>query len=401
VPPVSVILPVSTDASGLPVAAACILDQSLTNLELIIILNGSDAATQAAATKIAQADGRVRTLQLADRGLTAALNHAIEHASHEFIARMDSDDRCPPHRLAVQVEAMTADPGLSAVGSAWRMETTEGVCRAIMRPPTSALAAWWGLLAANPFAHGSMLMRRSHVLAQGGYDAEFPRAQDYDLWLRLAARSGGVKAVPEVLYTHIVKPAIGFSSSALQAACAARALTRAWSRLQSGLGEGSTVEGAVAAALGHGRSAADISALIAQVESETPSATGQCARAWLLSLLDPKNTVPANLPATTLEVRLQELRDNGIERAWIWGAGAHTERLMPLLEPSGIAMLGMIDDALAGGTFHGRAIQSPTVMQRGDHAIVSSDAHEDAIWRASAQHRARGVLVHRLYWRSD
>jgi hypothetical protein len=37
----------------------------------------------------------------------------------------------------------------------------------------------------NPLTHTSVMFRRDVVLRVGGYDADLPYAQDYDLWLRL------------------------------------------------------------------------------------------------------------------------------------------------------------------------------------------------------------------------
>jgi GT2 family glycosyltransferase len=40
----------------------------------------------------------------------------------------------------------------------------------------------------NPFCHGSVLIRRDVLHRCGGYDARFVHNEDYDLWLRIAAR---------------------------------------------------------------------------------------------------------------------------------------------------------------------------------------------------------------------
>lgn len=352
------------------------------------MLNGSDAPTEDAAADLARDDRRVRTLHLAARGLTPALNHGLRHAAHEVVARMDSDDRCPPDRLAIQARALAADPGVMALGTAWRMETESGECVCIARPPTTALAAAWSLLQTNSFAHGSMMMRRSPVLELGGYNECFERAQDYDLWLRIAAR-GGIKAIADILYTHVVRRSDGFSSSTLQATAAAKALVHAWERLPPRSG---TTEAVLAAALSEPLSPARVAELQARLESEAPTAIGLAARAWLTRFARDRPPTPPDVT----RARLLELRAAGVGEAWLWGAGCFAERLRPMAHEVGITVLGLVDDDAENRVCGNGPVRSPAVMARGEHAIVSSDAHEDIIWANSAPHRARGVIVHRL-----
>ena len=389
-PRVTVLLPVSTDAAGLPLAAADILHQSHTDLSLLIVLNGADGPTEEVAEALRRSDSRVTVETLPTRGLTAALNHGLRAASTEFVARMDSDDRCPKDRLALQLMAMQADPTPDAVGSAWRMEDQCGSCIALMRPPLSTLASWWELFAHNPFAHGSMMFRRSRVLDAGGYDPTLARAQDYDLWLRIATQ-GGLCALRDTLYTHRVRPSEGYHSSPLQAACAGRAFAAARARLA----DSSPLADAVRSELDQGPPSKDRAfSLLRQLQSETPTAVGIDAAARLRSLCGPPTSRPLT-PSAILE-RLCELRSEGIDRVWLFGAGAGAERLVPLLAQSGISLAGLVDDSLAGTTRLDRLVADPSELLSGEHVVIASEAHEEAIWRSAAPQRARGVLVHRL-----
>jgi hypothetical protein len=91
------------------------------------------------------------------------------------------------------------------------------------------------------------------------------------------------------------------------------------------------------------------------------------------------------------------LRAAGAEELWLWGAGSHTAWLLDRREDLGIPIAGIIDDRLAGKHRLGFNIAHPDALAAGQHALISSDAHEDEIWEASATARGRGVNVHRLY----
>src|SRR5439155_1396932 len=57
----------------------------------------------------------------------------------------------------------------------------------VVRPPEDDAALRRALIRRNPMVHSTVTMRRLAVEGVGGYDARFAVAQDYDLWMRLAA----------------------------------------------------------------------------------------------------------------------------------------------------------------------------------------------------------------------
>jgi len=393
---VTVVLPVLHAPETLAEAARSILTQSYRALEVMIVLNGSDAPTRGVAAGLAGEDARVRVLDLPASNLAAALNVALRAARTDLVARMDADDWCPPERLALQVAAMTERPRLAALGSAWEIEDEAGGIAAVRRPPTDPAEARWRLLIENPFAHGSMMLRRDAVLGAGGYDETFERAQDYDLWLRLS-RSGEVAALPEVLYRHRLRERAGYSASALQAGHAARAMARAWAALPPA-DEGDVDEhlaDAMSASEGPGDA---LAGLAGEMTARGPTRTHLLAWAWINAFIP---TMPRRALEACRESRVREvsrgLVGEGVWGVHLWGAGAHTARVLGPLTGAGVRVLGLVDDAAAGAKVHGFVIASPDVLRAGDHALLSSDGYEDRLWEASESARARGVHVHRLY----
>jgi len=232
VPQVTIALPVHRAPGTLSRAVGCLTRQTLADLEILIVLNGSDDETNDAAATLARGDSRIRMIRLPQANLSNALNAALRESRTDFVARMDADDECAPDRLERQVAAMTERSNLAALGCAWMQLAPDGDLRAIMRPPADPREARWRLLTGNPFAHGSMLLRRKDILSAGGYDTRRTRAQDLDLWLRLSRRNA-IAAIPEALYTFHLREHTGFSASQEQARHAAELFLEAWNDLSA------------------------------------------------------------------------------------------------------------------------------------------------------------------------
>lgn len=386
---VSVALPVYRAAGTLERAVECITRQTIADLDVVMVLNGSDQATTELAHALARREPRVRVLDLPEANLAAALNTALEAARFPLVARMDADDTCPPQRLAAQAAFLSAHPSLGGVGCAWELAEPDGKVITVVRPPCDPARLRWRLLLGNVLAHGSMMLRRDAVLRAGGYDTTCARAQDYDLWLRLP---GQLACLPEVLYRHVARfPDDPGRSTREQAEVAAVRMVAAWRALPSGA-EGT--EAAVAASLGRS-GGSDAPAL--PLGSE-PSREGLLAWLWLQWNAPP---APRRVAETCRRARVREvgrrLRAEGVTALWLWGAGDHTRRLLETPRDLGLPVIGLIDDQLAGQHRFGFGIAAPAHLRPGDHALVSSDWHEDAIWVGSAPHRERGVRVHRLY----
>ena len=99
-PLVSVIMPVfNTPSDPLHRAVNSVLAQSHENLELIIVDDGSEDDCLEALRGIAAPDPRIRLIQTAHAGVSAARNEAIEVARGDWIAFMDADDELEPSFL--------------------------------------------------------------------------------------------------------------------------------------------------------------------------------------------------------------------------------------------------------------------------------------------------------------
>ena len=230
-PRVSVVLPVYNAETWLGAAMNSILAQTFTDFELLVHDDGSTDGSLAILQEFAARDPRVVLTSEPNKGLIAVLNQLIAAAQGDLIARMDADDIALPERFAKQVAWLDQNKEYVLLGSSTLMIDADG-------RPIGVNAAPQGhdtiddnnLRGITAFEHPSVLMRRTAVLAAGGYHAAFPHAEDIDLWLRLA-EVGRVENLADVLLKYRVHDQ---SISALkqdeQIASCRRACEDAWAR---------------------------------------------------------------------------------------------------------------------------------------------------------------------------
>jgi glycosyltransferase involved in cell wall biosynthesis len=132
------------------------------------------------------------------KGVVGAANTGLAAATGTYIARMDQDDVSLPERLQRQVQFMETHPQVGACGTWFRYLATQEV----VRHPESHADIKIKLLGNTALAHPSVMMRRS-VLVQSGlrYDTAFDCAEDYHLWIRLAAVTE-LANIPEILLEY-------------------------------------------------------------------------------------------------------------------------------------------------------------------------------------------------------
>lgn len=184
-PAVSVLMGVRDGAAWISRAVASVLAQTLTDLELVVVDDGSTDTTAALLSGVR--DPRLVVERQARAGLTAALNRALGRARAPLIARLDADDVALPTRLERQRAFLQAHPEVGLLGTAARVVDGSDRDVEITRPPEDDTAIRRALIRRNPFVHSSVMLRRALVSSIGGYDVSFAVAQDYDLWLRLSA----------------------------------------------------------------------------------------------------------------------------------------------------------------------------------------------------------------------
>jgi glycosyltransferase involved in cell wall biosynthesis len=184
VPLVSVLLAVHDDKRFLREAVDSVLAQTLSDLELIVVDDGSAEPVES------PGDGRVRILRNDTQvGLATSLNRALDAATGKYVARLDADDVALPHRLERQVEGLGR---AAVVGSAVVDLDEHGARGRTHMMPSGAVPLRWHALFSSPFFHPTVVVDRE-VLDRHGlrYDPAFEESEDYDLWTRLFEHADG------------------------------------------------------------------------------------------------------------------------------------------------------------------------------------------------------------------
>jgi len=195
-PAVSVLVSVHNEEAFVGEAIRSVLAQTLADLELLVVDDGSTDGTPAILAAVQ--DPRLTIVRHARRGLTPSLNRALGLARAPLAARLDADDVALPERLARQRAFLDAHPEVGVLGTAAREVDAAGREVGRMDPPTEDRAIRRALIRGNPFVHSSVMVRTALLRAAGGYDERVPVAQDYELWMRLG-RVTRLANLPDVL----------------------------------------------------------------------------------------------------------------------------------------------------------------------------------------------------------
>jgi glycosyltransferase involved in cell wall biosynthesis len=198
---VSVVMPVRDGSRWLREAIRSILDQTLTDFELIIVDDGSIDDSPDIIRSISRGDPRIRAIRLDRQGLVAALNSGLSESRGQFIARLDADDRTHPLRLQRQAEYMDCHPDVGLLGTWANQIDEQGSVMRALRPQTGSEALKIMLQRTNPFVHSSVMLRALDLRKVGFYRRAFEGAEDYDLWLRMSERAA-IANLPENLVDY-------------------------------------------------------------------------------------------------------------------------------------------------------------------------------------------------------
>ncbi len=197
---VSVVIPVFNGEKTIAATIKSVLQQTYTNFEIIVINDGSEDRTLEIIKQIT--DPRIKVFSFVNAGLAASRNRGIKNAQGEFIAFLDADDLWTKNKLEKQLEALQNNPQ-ATVAYSW----TDYIDEAgnFLYPGCHITAnenIYEQLLVKNILENGSNPLIRSSALVEiGGFDESLNKAEDLDLYLRLAAKYNFISVrLPQILY---------------------------------------------------------------------------------------------------------------------------------------------------------------------------------------------------------
>lgn len=192
-PLVTIYMPTKNRATLMRRAALSVLNQTYTNIELIVV---DDNSTDETATVLAELteDERVRVFTNSGRGACSARNLAITNAKGEYITGLDDDDYFLPSRIAEFVSHKNTNAAFLCASSIWHYGGFQKVIDA--QPGYFTLAEQ---LSYNE-ASNQVFVLTERLRAISGFDENFVACQDYDTWTRLMIAFGSAYRLPTPTY---------------------------------------------------------------------------------------------------------------------------------------------------------------------------------------------------------
>lgn len=227
-PLVSVVMSVYNGERYLREAIDSILGQTFKDFEFIIIDDGSTDDTLQIIKSYK--DPRIVLISRENKGLVVSLNEGIEQAKGKYIARQDADDYSLPERLRKQLDYMLSHSEVVICGATFTEIDSGGKVLQRIAIPLEDSVIRQELLARCPFAHGSTVYLRKTCLEAGLYkEADFP-AEDYALWIRIAAL-GKMSNLSDNLFNYrVLSTSISRNKANLQVQRTKKIREVAWSK---------------------------------------------------------------------------------------------------------------------------------------------------------------------------
>nr|WP_298332135.1 glycosyltransferase [uncultured Christiangramia sp.] len=191
---ISIIIPCYNDSRFLPEALERATNQNYDHKEIILVDDGSNAATKKV---IAENGDKIDVLVTQkNMGVSAARNNGIRKASGDYILTWDSDDYFEKDFIKKALNFIK-DPETVLVSSYSRWFET--INERIFKPRGGKLK---DALFQN-VAMGSAFFRKSDWETVQGYDEKMLKGyEDWEFYLRLLQNGGEVKIIPEVLFHY-------------------------------------------------------------------------------------------------------------------------------------------------------------------------------------------------------
>ena len=199
---VSVIIPAYNAMNYLPKTIESVLKQTFTDLELIIVNDGSCDDIEQWANTIT--DNRVKLVSQKNQGAAAARNTGIAHAKGDYIAFLDSDDLWQETKLEKQVHCLDKNPDIGLV-YAWIISIdANSINLGKLYAGNLKGIVSEKLIEENIVRCCSAAMvRRDCFEKLGVFDQNLRFAEDWEMWIRIArSYSFAVIKEPLVYYRH-------------------------------------------------------------------------------------------------------------------------------------------------------------------------------------------------------
>ena len=210
---ISIILPVLNEADHLEESIHSILSQDYSgDIEIILAVGPSHDGTEKIAHDLARNNPQIVIVDNPSGRTASALNLAIAATKYSIIVRVDGHSQIPKNYLTL-VSSILEETGAVNVGGVMNAQGRTLFERGVARAMKSALG-----VGASRFHTGGAAgevdtvylgaFRKEALLAAGGFDERFTRAQDWELNFRLRSAGGIIYFDPRLIVTYRPRPTV-------------------------------------------------------------------------------------------------------------------------------------------------------------------------------------------------
>lgn len=206
-PPVSFILPILNEERDLSNCISAILQQDYPSvIEVILALGPSEDKTTQIAEKLSESDPRIKLVNNPTGQTAIGLNLALKVSSYEIICRIDGHSEISNNYVKTAVDILQQKNAVN-VGGLMYADSNTGLQRVIAQAMRSKLGVGSSKFHTGGSAGESDTVylgtyKKSAVLAAGGFDERYIRAQDWELNYRLRKNGGLIWFDPRLQVTY-------------------------------------------------------------------------------------------------------------------------------------------------------------------------------------------------------
>ena len=198
-PKISVIVPIYNAELYLEQCIESVLNQTLRDIELLLIDDGSTDNSFKIAQEFSYKDERIRLIYDGEnKKLPYRLNQLIKESKGGFIARMDADDVMHPQRLEKQLSFLEENRNYDLVSSGLISIDNQNEIKGF-RCVSQLYDDFSQTSLSYPVVHPSVMARKSWY-ERNQYSLEYPRAEDFELWTRaIIKKDFNMAVLPDLL----------------------------------------------------------------------------------------------------------------------------------------------------------------------------------------------------------
>jgi glycosyltransferase involved in cell wall biosynthesis len=205
-PTVSVIIPTRNRLAFLKEAVESVLAQYSVDREIVVVDDASEDGTWEWLSSLH--DLTIRAFRMNPHGeRSAARNLGLHHAQGKFVVFLDDDDLLAAGALSyLQRNAESCPEALAVMGARISFDDQGNWYRPTHPRWTVKSEAWRDVLFGCIPLQGQSLMRKSELLAAGGWNEAWSIAEDHELWLRLTTPNREIVVCPRVVRKMRIHP---------------------------------------------------------------------------------------------------------------------------------------------------------------------------------------------------